>query len=182
MKAARMGLRASATSDMRALAVAVGSVIAWGVRMTSTASTPWSATTMRVAVVKRSAEASPRTSTGLPWDQGGGMASLRAARVSSESCARWPCMANQGVGGHHAGTAGVGDDGQARAPYRALAGQELGAVEDVAEVGHPHDAGALEGGVVHGVLAGQGAGVAGRGLGALGEPAGLVGHDGLGCG
>ena len=72
--------------------------------------------------------------------------------------------------------------GQARPQRDLLAADQLGAVEDLADLEDAGQAGALEGGVVDRVLAGQRAGVRGGHLGRLGEAAGLVGDDGLGPG
>ena len=89
---------------------------------------------------------------------------------------------DQGVGGHHARPAGVGDDRQPVALGGLLPGQQLGAVEHVLDLEDALDAGPLKGRFVDGVHAGHGAGVRGRRLGRLGEPPRLVGHDRLGAG
>ena len=86
---------------------------------------------------------------------------------------------DEGVGGHDAGTAGVGDDGEAGALGDLVPADELGDVEDLADVEDAGHAGAPEGRVVDGVLPGQRARVRGGDRGRLGEPSGLVGDDGL---
>ena len=73
-------IRACLTS---ALAVAVGSVIAWGVRMTRRPSASGSAAAISSAFAYRSGGASPMMSIGLLWLQTAGSTSLRAAIVSS---------------------------------------------------------------------------------------------------
>ena len=67
----------------RARAVAVGSVIAWGVRITSRPSASGSAAAISSAFAYRSGGASPMMSIGLLWLQTTGSTSLRAAIVSS---------------------------------------------------------------------------------------------------
>ncbi len=86
---------------------------------------------------------------------------------------------NQGVGRHHAGAAGVGDDRQAVALGRLLAGQQLGAVEHVFDLEDSLDARPLKCRLVDRVDAGHGAGVRCRRLRRFRESTGLVGHDRL---
>ena len=69
IQAASTGLCARAAAWLTASAVPVGSVIACGVRITSTASTSLSFNTVSTALAKRSGGASPSTSIGLPCDQ-----------------------------------------------------------------------------------------------------------------
>ena len=182
IQAASTGLWALAATSPTAWAVAVGSVMACGVRITSTASTPLSFSTISSALAKRSGGASPSTSTGLPCDQQLGQELVELCDRLVGELGQLAVAGDQGVGGHHARAAGIGDDGQPVALGGVLAGQELGAVEHVFDLEDPLDAGPLEGGLVDGVDAGHGPGVRGGGLGRLGKPARLVGHDRLGAG
>ena len=70
------------------------------------------------------------------------------------------------VGGHDAGAAAVGDDGQAVAGGFDVGGQGLGAGEELQDGVHPHHAGPAHQGVEHRVGAHQGAGVGLHRLGA----------------
>jgi hypothetical protein len=88
-------------------------------------------------------------------------------------------LRDQRVGGDDAGAAGVGHDAQPRSGREPAAPDQLGAVEDVAEVADPRDAGAPERRVVDGVFRRHGAGMGGRGPGRGGEAAGLEGDDRL---
>ena len=83
IQAASTGLWAWPATVPTAWAVAVGSVIACGVRITNTASTFLSFSTISTALAKRSGGASPSTSTGLPCDQQIGNNSLSFSIVSS---------------------------------------------------------------------------------------------------
>ena len=85
--------------------------------------------------------------------------------VSGEISASSPPTEEEGVGGQHAGAAGVGDDGEARALGAGLLGKDLGHVEEVGDIVDAQDAGAPEGGVEHVVAAGERAGVGGGGFG-----------------
>ncbi len=88
--AARIGFGVVAASSPTARATEVGLVMACGVRITRTASTPGSFKTAATALATRFERASPRTSTGFLRDQAGGRFSSSSARVSGESCARTP--------------------------------------------------------------------------------------------
>ncbi len=91
--AASMGFCVVFESSATACAAAVGLVIAWGVMMIRIASTPGSFRTMSVALAIRLDLASPRTSTGLRFDQNSGRFSERSDRVSPDSPARVPLRA-----------------------------------------------------------------------------------------
>jgi len=88
---------------------------------------------------------------------------------------------DQRVGGHDARAACVGDDSEAGAFGHLVACDELGAVEDLADLEDACDAGALEGCLVDGVFGGHGTGMGRCGAGGFGEASGLVGHDRLGA-
>ena len=95
---------------------------------------------------------------------------------------------DQGVGGHHARSAGIGDDSQAvGAPGtlgrgRQLPGQEFGAIEHVVDLQDAFDACPLEGRLVHRIDAGHGPRMRGGGPGRFLEPPRFVGHDRLRAG
>ena len=88
--AAIIGLECFSEIFTMTSAVLVGAVIAWGVRITSTASTFLSCMTISVALANLSGGASPITSTGLPCDQNGGNTSFSFSMVSSESFVSFP--------------------------------------------------------------------------------------------
>ena len=79
---------------------------------------------------------------------------------------RLEVVLGQGVRGHDARAAAVGDDRQPRAGRPGLLGHQFGAVEQPGERGHADDAGPLEGRVVDRVLTDHGADVGGGGAGA----------------
>ena len=86
---------------------------------------------------------------------------------------------DQGIGGQHAGTAGIGDDGQPRPLRAGLLGQHFGHVEQVGDVVDAQHAAAAEGGFQHFVAAGERAGVGCGGLGGGGRTARLDDDDRL---
>ena len=85
---------------------------------------------------------SPRMSIGLPWLQCGSSTLFSASIDSADKLRQFAAHGDQGVGGEHARSAGVGDDGQARAQARLLR-QHLGHVE---QVGNGVDAARRSGG------------------------------------
>ena len=72
---------------------------------------------------------------------------------------------DQRVGGEHAGSAGIGQDGQARALRSRLFAEHFGHVEQFGNRIHAQHTGAHEGGVEHFEAAGQRSGVGSGGLG-----------------
>ena len=74
----------------------------------------------------------------------------------------------QHIGGQHAGTAGIGHDGQVRTFGPGLFGQHFSHIEQFLNCLHAQHANAAEGGVKHFVTAGErarmGGGRLGRGL------------------
>ena len=88
---------------------------------------------------------------------------------------QFAALRHEGVHGHDAGTAGVGEDGQCRAARRRLRGQDLRHVEEVGDRVDAQNAGAAEGGVEDRVGPGQRPRVRSRRLRSLLVTAGL--HD-----
>ena len=82
-------------------------------------------------------------------------------------------VADGGVGGHDARSAGVGDDRHAAAARQRLGGVQRGVVEQLGDGVHPLHAALDQQGVVDRIGAGQRAGVAADRLGALGRAARL---------
>ena len=84
-------------------------------------------------------------STGLSLGQVAGRTSSSLAMVSADSSVRAAAVADERVGGQHAGAAGVGEDGQVVALGQRLLAQDLGEVEEVADAVGTQHAGAAEG-------------------------------------
>ena len=145
-------------------AVAVGSLIACGVRITSNPSMAGSSAATSSARAYRVASASPRMSIGLAWLQADGRKASRIFRVVGVGLASSPPALDQGVGGQDAGPAGVGDDRQLGPARPRLLGQHVGHVEDLRDRVDPQHADAAERGIEHLVAAGHRAGVRRRGL------------------
>ena len=82
----------------------------------------------------------------------------------------------EGIHGHDAGTAGIGDDGHVAAQGAARLAQGLSATEELGDGVHPDHPGPPEQGIIGIILTRQGPGVGGGGLGrGLGAPG--LGHD-----
>ncbi len=81
---------------------------------------------------------------------------------------------NQGIGGQHAGTAGVRHDGEARTLGTGLLGQNFGHVEQVGDIVDAQYAAAAESGFQHFIAAGERPGM---GSGCLGGGGGASGLD-----
>ena len=109
----------------------VGSLIACGVRITSSPSVHGSWRRPRAPGRIGSASASPRMSIGLavaPGRRQEGVEDLQGRRGRPGQLA---AGLDQGVGGQDAGPAGVGDDRQLRPARPRLLGQHVGHVEDL---------------------------------------------------
>ena len=88
-------------------------------------------------------------------------------------------IVDHAVDGENAGATAIGDDAQPPALDGREAGERLGGLEQLFQVGDAQQTGAAEGGVGRAVAAGQRAGVGGGGLGAGGVAAGLDDDDRL---
>ena len=104
-------------------AVAVGSVIACGVRITSTASTFLSFSTISHGLGEAVGRGVAQHVDRVAVRPAGRQELVELARiVSSRELGQLAVAGDQGVGGHHARAAGVGDDRQPVALGRAAAG------------------------------------------------------------
>ncbi len=157
----------------------LASVIACGVRITSTASTCLSASTALTASPNRCGGASPSTSIGLACDHAGGSAASSAASVAGSSSASAPPRASSASAAITPGPPAFVTIARPSAADRTLACEQLGGGEHVLDSLDAHEPGAAEGGVVDGVLAGHRAGVRDGRLGRRGEPPRLVDDDRL---
>ncbi len=142
-------------------AVLVGSVIAWGVRMTSRPSLSWS-------VLEDVERGSVAVGRGVADDVDGVVLGPRGRQDLVQlgdglvgQLRQRPAVADQRVGREHARTAGVGQDGEVVALGQRLLAQDIGEVEEVADAVGAEHAGSAEGRVKDLVGAGQGAGVGG---------------------
>ena len=141
IQAASTGLWACAATCPTARAVPVGSVIACGVRITSTASTPPSCSTISNALAEAVRRSVAQDVDRVAVRPEGGQALVELLlRLLGDLCASLPSRGDQGVGGHHARAAGIGDDRQPLALGRLLPGQKLGTLEHVLDLEDSLDA------------------------------------------
>ena len=91
-------------------------------------------------------------------------------------------LADQRIGGQHAGAAGVGHDGEARTARARLLGEDLGHVKQVGDIVDAQHAGATERGFQNLIAARKRARMRRRGLRGSFGAAGLNHDDGLGEG
>ena len=162
------GIWACGTS---ASAVRVGSVIAWGVRMTSIPSDPGilggDGERLRIPLRRRVADDVHGVAVAPRGRQHLVVAGASLLGQLGEAAA----AADERVGGEHARAARVGDDGQVGPARSRLACQQLGRAEQVADAVHAQHAHAPERGRERLVGAGERPGVRRRGARRLGRPA-----------
>ena len=111
---------------------------------------------------------------------GGGQQLVQLGHRVAREFRELPTAHNQRVSREHAGTAGIGQDGQARALGARLLAEDVGHGEQVANGVHTQHAAAAEGSVEDVVAAGQRPGVRGGGFGGGFGPAGFENNNGLG--
>ena len=102
-----------------------------------------------------------------------------SSRISGDDGGRNSAQFDQPVDREHADAAAIGQDRQPLARRRFEAAQRLGAVEQLAQIGDPQHAGALERGIVDRVRTCQRAGMGCGRLGALRHAAGFDDDDRL---
>ena len=152
---ARTGLPSIRACLTSAFAVAVGSVIAWGVRITSRPSVSGSAAAISSAFAYRSGGASPMMSIGLLWLQTAGRTALRRSIVSGLiSVSSPPPPMSASVARTPGPPALVTIDSRRPAGPRLL-GQDLGDLEQLADRVDPQHARPPEGRVEDVVGAGE---------------------------
>ena len=103
-------------------------------------------------------------SMGLRCDQEDGRQAFSFSIVAGSELGELAVAVDEGIAGHDARTAGVGNDGEARALGNALAGQQAGTIEDFVEIKDADDSGAAKGGLIDGIDAGHRAGMRCGGL------------------
>ena len=113
---------------------------------------------------------------------GGGQELVECLHGFGGRLGQFAAAADEHVGGEHAGAAGIGEDGQARALRAGLFGEHFGHVEQFGDGLDAQHADAPEGGLENFIAAGERAGMGGGGFGGGFGAADFDDNDGLGEG